>query len=102
MLPGWIGQWKEMVRTQGRIGRPRQVYDGPTSREFPPIEAENAEEAARKFIVDHASQYPNELGEWDLSVTSPTADKFRAKVIGTKLIENGNAEEVTIKTWHVT
>jgi citrate synthase len=38
-LPGWIGQWKEMVRTQGRIGRPRQVYNGPTGREFPPIDA---------------------------------------------------------------
>ena len=68
---------------------------------FPPIEAENAEEAARRFIVKYASQYPNELGEWDLSVTSPVGDKFRAKVIGTKLIENGNADEITIKVWRV-
>ena len=70
--------------------------------EFPPIEAGDAEEAARRFIVDHASQYPNELGEWDLSITGPVADKFRAKVIGTKLIENGNADEITINVSRVT
>ncbi len=38
-LPGWIAHWREMWDDpNGRIGRPRQVYVGPKSREFVPIE----------------------------------------------------------------
>jgi citrate synthase len=38
-LPGWIAQWKEMIDDpQTRIGRPRQVYVGPTQRAYVPIE----------------------------------------------------------------
>jgi citrate synthase len=38
-LPGWIAQWHEMINDkQTRIGRPRQVYTGPTEREFVPLE----------------------------------------------------------------
>ena len=38
-LPGWIAQWKEMWDDpDGRIGRPRQIYTGPTRREFVPIQ----------------------------------------------------------------
>ncbi|MEZ6090951.1 MAG: citrate synthase [Pirellulaceae bacterium] len=38
-LPGWIAHWVEMHNSPGtRIGRPRQVYTGPTQREFVPIE----------------------------------------------------------------
>jgi citrate synthase len=33
-LPGWIAQWKEMRENQEPIGRPRQVYDGYTKREY--------------------------------------------------------------------
>jgi len=34
-LPGWIAHWREMVRDPAtKIGRPRQVYVGPTEREF--------------------------------------------------------------------
>jgi len=35
---GWIAQWQEMIGdpTQ-KIGRPRQLYTGPTQREFVPI-----------------------------------------------------------------
>jgi citrate synthase len=34
-LPGWIAHWKEMWDDPNwRIGRPRQVYTGPTSRAF--------------------------------------------------------------------
>jgi len=37
-MPGWIAQWKE-VRDQGsRIYRPRQVYTGPTGRDWTPID----------------------------------------------------------------
>ncbi len=35
-LPGWIAQWIEMKRDPAfRIGRPRQVYVGPTLRSLP-------------------------------------------------------------------
>ncbi|WP_417729911.1 citrate synthase [Rosistilla oblonga] len=38
-LPGWIAHWVEMHNSPGtRIGRPRQVYTGPTKRDFVPIE----------------------------------------------------------------
>ncbi|EON77411.1 Citrate synthase (si) [Lunatimonas lonarensis] len=36
-LPGWIAQWKEMRENGEPIGRPRQVYVGPTQRPFVPI-----------------------------------------------------------------
>jgi len=36
---GWISQWKEMFEDPHRkIGRPRQLYTGPTERDFTPIE----------------------------------------------------------------
>jgi citrate synthase len=36
---GWIAQWKEMIEDPGqRIGRPRQLFTGPTEREYPPID----------------------------------------------------------------
>ena len=36
---GWISQWKEMIEKPGhRIGRPRQVYDGPTVRPVPTLD----------------------------------------------------------------
>ena len=32
---GWIAQWKEMIEDpEQRIGRPRQLYTGPTQREY--------------------------------------------------------------------
>jgi citrate synthase len=38
-LPGWIAQWHEMINDpQTKIGRPRQLYTGPTQREFVAIE----------------------------------------------------------------
>jgi len=36
---GWISQWKEMFEDpQRKIGRPRQLYTGPTLRDYAPIE----------------------------------------------------------------
>jgi len=32
---GWMSHWMEMVATNSRIGRPRQLYTGPTKREVP-------------------------------------------------------------------
>ncbi|QDT70006.1 Citrate synthase 1 [Planctomycetes bacterium MalM25] len=38
-MPGWIAQWQEMRESPGkRIYRPRQVYTGPTERDFVPLE----------------------------------------------------------------
>jgi citrate synthase len=37
-LPGWIAQWHEMIDDkQTKIGRPRQVYTGPTERDYPSL-----------------------------------------------------------------
>ncbi|MCW2498083.1 citrate synthase [Jatrophihabitans sp.] len=39
-LPGWIAQWHEMINDpETKIGRPRQLYTGPTERAFVPINA---------------------------------------------------------------
>ena len=38
-LPGWIAHWIEMHASPNKkICRPRQIYTGPTEREFLPIE----------------------------------------------------------------
>jgi citrate synthase len=38
-LPGWIAQWREMMSVrETKIGRPRQVYIGPPTRDYTPIE----------------------------------------------------------------
>ena len=37
-LPGWIAQWREMIEDPAtKIGRPRQVYTGPTARDYVPV-----------------------------------------------------------------
>jgi citrate synthase len=44
-LPGWIAQWNEMRRDPAsRIGRPRQIYVGPTRRAYVPIAARGQKE----------------------------------------------------------
>lgn len=36
-LPGWLAQWKEMIESPAmRIARPRQIYNGPTLRDYLP------------------------------------------------------------------
>lgn len=38
-LPGWIAQWKELQEDKGfKIGRPHQIYNGETTRDYVPIE----------------------------------------------------------------
>ena len=38
-LPGWIAQWKESLDDPNwKLGRPRQIYTGPTQAEFIPID----------------------------------------------------------------
>jgi citrate synthase len=37
---GWIAQWKEMLEDpHQKIGRPRQIYTGPTERRYEPMAA---------------------------------------------------------------
>ena len=37
---GWVAQWNEMISDPGqKIGRPRQLYTGPTRRDYQPITA---------------------------------------------------------------
>ena len=31
-VSGWIAQWKEMIETENKIGRPRQLYIGEKRR----------------------------------------------------------------------
>jgi citrate synthase len=39
-LPGWIAQWQEMITDpETKIGRPRQIYTGPTERAYIPLDA---------------------------------------------------------------
>ncbi len=36
---GWVSQWKEMIEDpQQKINRPRQLYTGPSKRDFTPID----------------------------------------------------------------
>jgi len=38
-MPGWIAHWKEMREDKdSKIGRPRQIYTGPTKNDYIPIE----------------------------------------------------------------
>jgi citrate synthase len=38
-LPGWLAHWKEAHETpKTKIGRPRQIYVGPTERKYVPID----------------------------------------------------------------
>jgi citrate synthase len=37
-MPGWIANYKEVMDTPGgRIGRPRQIYTGPTQQTYTPV-----------------------------------------------------------------
>ncbi len=37
-LPGWVAHWREMMEDPAtKIGRPRQVYNGPPARDYVPI-----------------------------------------------------------------
>jgi citrate synthase len=37
-MPGWIANWKEIAESSKRIHRPRQIYVGPTIRDYIPKE----------------------------------------------------------------
>jgi citrate synthase len=38
-LPGWLAHWKEAHETpKTKIGRPRQIYTGPTERKYIPLD----------------------------------------------------------------
>jgi citrate synthase len=33
--PGWVAHWNEMISSDYRIGRPRQLYTGSPKRDYP-------------------------------------------------------------------
>jgi citrate synthase len=33
--PGWVAHWHEMISNPHKIGRPRQLYTGSTTRDYP-------------------------------------------------------------------
>ena len=36
---GWVAHWRQMITDpHGRISRPRQVYSGPTKRDYVPVD----------------------------------------------------------------
>ncbi len=37
-MPGWIAHWWEAFREGGKIHRPRQIYTGPTQRDYTPLD----------------------------------------------------------------
>jgi citrate synthase len=38
-LPGWIAHWLEMHESdEFKIGRPRQIYTGPTKTPYTPVD----------------------------------------------------------------
>ena len=37
-MPGWVAQWKEMRENGEPIGRPRQIYIGPATRDYVPMD----------------------------------------------------------------
>ena len=36
--PGWIAHWHEMISGSYKIGRPRQLYKGPVTRDYVPLD----------------------------------------------------------------
>jgi citrate synthase len=45
--PGWIAHYKELAdATAGRIYRPRQIYTGPTERNYVPMDVRSGEAVA--------------------------------------------------------
>jgi citrate synthase len=46
-LPGWIAHWKEMTESGPKIGRPRQIYTGPTLADYVPIDERKAAPPAK-------------------------------------------------------
>ena len=46
--PGWLTQWEEMLLDKDqKIGRPRQIYLGPGTRDFVPIEERSLQPVAK-------------------------------------------------------
>jgi citrate synthase len=38
-MPGWIAQWRELHQDpEFKIGRPRQLYTGPTQTAYTPLD----------------------------------------------------------------
>ena len=86
-LPGWLAHWKEMIESPAtKIGRPRQIYVGPTKRPYVPIDEHAADfrtplehqgspsrSSTAVTLVCRPSVTP---GRWSILMTTPTAARF--------------------------
>lgn len=50
-MPGWIAHWREQNQQGSRIGRPRQIYTGPTINDYVPREKRGWNSGAEKDIL---------------------------------------------------
>lgn len=54
-MPGWIAHWREQNLQGSRIGRPRQIYTGPTMNDYVPrVQRGWASDAAEDIIPNRA------------------------------------------------
>jgi citrate synthase len=51
-MPGWIANWKEVFDNQSALYRPRQIYVGPTLRDYVPMEQRTGPSCLAPRIVD--------------------------------------------------
>ena len=51
---GWLAQWEEMLEDkEQKIARPRQVYLGPQTREYEPLDRRSPRASAKPFLNQH-------------------------------------------------
>ncbi len=49
---GWAAQWTEMIgEPEQRIGRPRQLYDGPQRRDYQPIDLRQVKQGSDWLVI---------------------------------------------------
>ncbi len=60
-LPGWTAHWQEMMQEPSvKIGRPRQLYTGPSFTDYVPMDRRNDEtaHAGKARMKDEAHLHP--------------------------------------------
>ena len=84
---GWIAQWKEMIETDSKISRPRQLYLGEKERKIKEQEDAIAAEKAKKEAEKLAkAPIKKQLNIWVESFALPET-----------LIENETANDIKAK-----
>ncbi len=55
-MPGWIAHWREQQQEGSRIGRPRQIYTGPTLNDYVPRDKRGWKSVSDEDILRPASR----------------------------------------------